>query len=356
MSNDLNIPSGTFLGHPKGLYLLFVTEMWERFSYYGMRALLVLYAAAATHAVNPGLGWADGQALTLYAWYTGFVYLTPLFGGWLADNFLGQRKSVIIGGLVMAAGQFLLAAPLDELGITRAFSLSALGIAFPDAPTELLPRPAPVDPRQRAVQAEHLDDGRRPVSAGRCAPRRRIRHLLHGHQHRRLPRAARLLDARRGPRLRLARRIPRRRHRHVAVGDHPARLRAALHRQRRPRTGGEALAPDGGRQQAAAHEDRARPHPRDLRDLHLRRDLLGDVRAGGRAHEPVRRKVRAAAGRLLPGADRLVPVAESALHRAARHPVLDAVEPARRDRGRIRRRRSRCTSASRRSRSDSCAS
>jgi POT family proton-dependent oligopeptide transporter len=135
MSNDLNIPSGTFLGHPKGLYLLFVTEMWERFSYYGMRALLVLYAAAATHAVNPGLGWADAQALTLYAWYTGFVYLTPLFGGWLADNYLGQRKSVIIGGLVMAAGQFLLAAPLDELGITRAFSLSALGIAFPDAPT-----------------------------------------------------------------------------------------------------------------------------------------------------------------------------------------------------------------------------
>jgi POT family proton-dependent oligopeptide transporter len=135
MSHDLNIPSGTFLGHPKGLYLLFVTEMWERFSYYGMRALLVLYAAAATHAVNPGLGWADAQALTLYAWYTGFVYLTPLFGGWLADNFLGQRKSVIIGGLVMAAGQFMLAAPLDTLGTSSAFSLSTLGIAFPDTPT-----------------------------------------------------------------------------------------------------------------------------------------------------------------------------------------------------------------------------
>src|SRR6185436_6989597 len=135
MSQDLHIPPGTFLGHPKGLYLLFVTEMWERFSYYGMRALLVLYAAAATHAVNPGLGWADAQALTLYAWYTGFVYLTPLFGGWLADNFLGQRKSVIVGGLVMAAGQFLLAAPLNTLGVTGAFSLSVLGIAFPDTPT-----------------------------------------------------------------------------------------------------------------------------------------------------------------------------------------------------------------------------
>ncbi len=135
MSHDLNIPPGNLLGHPKGLFLLFVTEMWERFSYYGMRALLVLYAAAATHAANPGLGWAEPQALKLYAWYTGFVYLTPLFGGWLADNFLGQRKSVIIGGLVMASGQFALAAPLDAMGTTGAFSLGALGIAFPDTPT-----------------------------------------------------------------------------------------------------------------------------------------------------------------------------------------------------------------------------
>ena len=135
MTNDLHIPPGTFLGHPKGLFLLFVTEMWERFSYYGMRALLVLYAAAATHAANPGLGWAEPQALKLYAWYTGFVYLTPLLGGWLADNYLGQRKSVIIGGLVMAAGQFTLAAPLDIMGTSGAFSLDALGIAFPDTPT-----------------------------------------------------------------------------------------------------------------------------------------------------------------------------------------------------------------------------
>ena len=135
MSNDLQIPSGTIFGHPKGLFLLFVTEMWERFSYYGMRALLVLYAAAATHVANPGLGWAEPQALRLYAWYTGFVYLTPLFGGWLADNFIGQRKAVIIGGLVMAAGQFTLASPLDLMGTTGAFSLDAIGIAFPDTAT-----------------------------------------------------------------------------------------------------------------------------------------------------------------------------------------------------------------------------
>jgi proton-dependent oligopeptide transporter, POT family len=135
MTNDLKIPPGTLLGHPKGLFLLFVTEMWERFSYYGMRALLVLYAAAATHAANPGLGWADAQALKLYAWYTGFVYLTPLLGGWLADNFLGQRKAVIIGGLVMAVGQFTLAAPLDLMGMSGAISLGALGIEFPGTPT-----------------------------------------------------------------------------------------------------------------------------------------------------------------------------------------------------------------------------
>ena len=135
MSQDLNIPQGTFLGHPKGLYLLFATEMWERFSFYGMRALLVLYAAAATHAANPGLGWADAQALKLYGWYLGLVYGTAIFGGWIADNWLGQRKAVILGGLVMAAGQFLLAAPLDTLGTSGAFSLAALGIAFPETPT-----------------------------------------------------------------------------------------------------------------------------------------------------------------------------------------------------------------------------
>ena len=135
MTTDLRIPPGSFLGHPKGLYLLFVTEMWERFSYYGMRALLVLYAVAATHAANPGLGWADADALKLYAWYTGFVYFTPLFGGWLADNYLGQRKAVILGGMIMALGQFALASPLDSMGTTGALSIPALGIAFPDTAT-----------------------------------------------------------------------------------------------------------------------------------------------------------------------------------------------------------------------------
>lgn len=107
---SINIPKGEILGHPTGLFLLFTTEMWERFSYYGMRAILVLTMVAGTEAANPGFGWTSAEALKLYGWYTGLVYLTPLFGGWLADNILGQRKAIIIGGGLMAAAQFTLAA------------------------------------------------------------------------------------------------------------------------------------------------------------------------------------------------------------------------------------------------------
>src|SRR5690242_11961746 len=108
------IPEGEFLGHPKGLYLLFTTEMWERFSYYGMRALLVLTLVAGTKVANPGFGWDKAAALKLYGLYTALVYFTPLIGGWLADNVLGQRKSIIIGGLIMAAGQYTLASAVPS--------------------------------------------------------------------------------------------------------------------------------------------------------------------------------------------------------------------------------------------------
>jgi POT family proton-dependent oligopeptide transporter len=103
-------PQRQFMGHPAGLFLLFGTEMWERFSYYGMRALLVLTMVAGTKAADPGFGWDAASALKLYGTYTALVYFTPLIGGWLADNYMGQRISVIIGGLIMAAGQFTLAA------------------------------------------------------------------------------------------------------------------------------------------------------------------------------------------------------------------------------------------------------
>ena len=93
--------------HPKGLYTLFATEMWERFSYYGMRALLVLYLTA--ELVNGGFGFDREAALEMYAVFTGLVYLTPIIGGWVSDRYFGQRKTVYIGGLVMAVGQLLLA-------------------------------------------------------------------------------------------------------------------------------------------------------------------------------------------------------------------------------------------------------
>jgi dipeptide/tripeptide permease len=91
----------TFLGHPLGLYVLFFTEMWERFSYYGMRALLVLY-------MLDHFKYTQRQASSVYKWYTSLVYLTPLLGGFLADRYLGNKWAVIIGATLMAIGQFLL--------------------------------------------------------------------------------------------------------------------------------------------------------------------------------------------------------------------------------------------------------
>lgn len=106
--------TGDFLGHPKGLFLLFGTEMWERFGYYGMRAILVLYLVAITQ--EGGFGWSNADALSLYGTFTMAVYITPLFGGWLADNIIGQRKAIIIGGLLMAAGHFTMGVPHAMLG------------------------------------------------------------------------------------------------------------------------------------------------------------------------------------------------------------------------------------------------
>lgn len=94
-------------GHPKGLYVLFATEMWERFSYYGMRALLVLYLTA--QLASGGFALDRTSALEIYAIFTGLVYLTPIAGGLLADKLLGQRKAIFIGGILMALGQFTLA-------------------------------------------------------------------------------------------------------------------------------------------------------------------------------------------------------------------------------------------------------
>jgi len=95
-------------GHPKGLSSLFFTEMWERFSYYGMRALLTIFLTA--ELATGGFGMDRAESLAIYGLFTGLVYLTPIIGGWFADKIIGQRKSIFIGGITMAFGQFLLAA------------------------------------------------------------------------------------------------------------------------------------------------------------------------------------------------------------------------------------------------------
>ncbi|AOW17335.1 MFS transporter [Polaribacter vadi] len=99
------------MGHPVGLYVLFFVEMWERFSYYGMRAILTLYIAAPVIFGDPqsGFGWSNAETLSFYGTYTMFVYLTSIPGGWIADKFLGQKKAVMLGGILLCIGHGILA-------------------------------------------------------------------------------------------------------------------------------------------------------------------------------------------------------------------------------------------------------
>src|SRR5687767_9038483 len=98
-----------FFGHPRGLSTLFFTEMWERFSYYGMRALLILFMTATPAA--GGLGFDTATAGAVYGLYTSSVYLTTLPGGWIADRLVGQRRAVLYGGIFIASGHFSMAFP-----------------------------------------------------------------------------------------------------------------------------------------------------------------------------------------------------------------------------------------------------
>ncbi len=109
-------------GHPKGLYLLFMTEMWERFSYYGMRAIFVLY-------MTKMLLMPDSEASNIYGSYTGLVYLTPLLGGYLSDRFLGNRRSIEIGGVLMALGQFTMFFSAASSGVS-AITLMWIGLTL----------------------------------------------------------------------------------------------------------------------------------------------------------------------------------------------------------------------------------
>lgn len=124
MAQDLNINPPNRKGHPKGLYLLFATEMWERFSYYGMRAIFTLYMTKA-------LLFDKQIASGIYGSYTGLVYLTPLIGGYVADKAWGNRKSIFIGGLLMALGQFcmfLSSSNYQNPQLTVLFMMLGLGL------------------------------------------------------------------------------------------------------------------------------------------------------------------------------------------------------------------------------------
>jgi len=105
----MEIQQKQLFGHPRGLYVLFLTEMWERFSFYGMRALLVLFLVSSVNGENPGFGWTSSEALKLYGIYTFLVYLSSIPGGILADKLIGQKKAVILGGLLLVAGHSILA-------------------------------------------------------------------------------------------------------------------------------------------------------------------------------------------------------------------------------------------------------
>ena len=115
-------------GHPKGLYLLFFTEMWERFSYYGMRAILMYYLTKTY--LQGGLGINSAEASIIYGNFTGLVYFTPLIGGWLADKYLGQRLAVTIGGITMMFGQFALFLMNNMTGLYIGLFLLIIGNGF----------------------------------------------------------------------------------------------------------------------------------------------------------------------------------------------------------------------------------
>ncbi|PIE84250.1 MAG: MFS transporter [Bacteroidia bacterium] len=114
------------LNHPVGLFVLFFTEMWERFSYYGMRGILVLFLVSSATSDNPGWAWSREDAGVLYAWYSSLVYLTPLIGGYIADKITGSRVAVVLGALLMTLGHGSMA--LDtELTFYIGLSLLVLG-------------------------------------------------------------------------------------------------------------------------------------------------------------------------------------------------------------------------------------
>lgn len=124
----------SFFGHPRGLSTLFFTEMWERFSYYGMRALLILFMTATVP--HGGLGFNTSKAGSIYGLYTAMVFLLSLPGGWMADRITGQRRAVLWGGIVIAAGHFSMAIPrVDTFYLGLALIVIGTGMLKPNIST-----------------------------------------------------------------------------------------------------------------------------------------------------------------------------------------------------------------------------
>ena len=163
-------PGGEFIGHPRPLWMLFGAEFWERFAYYGMRALLAVYVATAFFSALPA-GEARAQASLTYGAYTALIYGTGIFGGFVADRYLGYRPSILLGGTLMAAGLFLLLiAELNWFLVGLAVIVVGNGLFKPNISAMVGQLYAP----------------------GRSAPRFGIHDLLHGHQCRRRAGAAHL--------------------------------------------------------------------------------------------------------------------------------------------------------------------
>jgi POT family proton-dependent oligopeptide transporter len=144
---DTSDSTSVWFGHPRGLATLFFAEMWERFSYYGMRALLILYMTQA--AAQGGLGWDTAKAGTIYGWYTFGVYALCIPGGIAADRWLGHRRAVLLGGIVIALGHFTLALPFTGAFFPGLLLIvSGTGLLKPNMSTLVGMLYKPNDPRR----------------------------------------------------------------------------------------------------------------------------------------------------------------------------------------------------------------
>jgi POT family proton-dependent oligopeptide transporter len=174
--------SSGFAGHPRGLRTLFFTEMWERFSYYGMRALLMLYMKKPL--LEGGMGLDVSVASTIYGLYTGMVYFSAIPGGWIADRLLGQRRAVLVGGILIALGHYSIAAnrlPLFYAGL--AFIVLGSGLLKPNISSMVGQLYGPDDPGRDAgfsifYMGINLGAWAAPIACGFLAQHPAFRQIL----------------------------------------------------------------------------------------------------------------------------------------------------------------------------------